>query len=86
MKEMQVTALMEEQERMIIEEHLEEVQQQRQEQEERTEDTTLFPVDEPKDVSSTEDPVFGEITDQEKEEKPYDVATDDDTKVTVNQS
>lgn len=38
---------------------------------------------EPKDVSCAEDPVTGEVTDQEKEEKPYDVTTDDDTRVST---
>lgn len=69
---------------MIIEEHLEEVQQHKQEQEEGLEEresAVMSPVSEPKDVSCAEDPAFGEITDQEKEEKPYDVTTDDDTKV-----
>lgn len=38
---------------------------------------------EPKDVSCAEDPMTGEVTDQEKEEKPYDVTTDDDTRVST---
>lgn len=68
---------MQEQERMIIEEQLEE--KQRQELEERTTED-VFPVSEPKDASYGEDPMTGEITDQEKEEKPYDV-TDDESRV-----
>lgn len=36
---------------------------------------------EPKDVSCAEDPVIGEVTEQEREEKPYDVTTDDETRV-----
>lgn len=59
------------------------MQQQKQEQEERIEADALHAADEPKDVSCAEDPLTGEITDQEKEEKPFDVTTDDDTKVSV---
>ncbi|XP_018350348.1 PREDICTED: uncharacterized abhydrolase domain-containing protein DDB_G0269086-like isoform X6 [Trachymyrmex septentrionalis] len=73
-------ALIQEQERLIIEEHLEEVQNQKQEQEEV--DITQFAANENKDASCAENPVdFGEISDQEKEEKPYDVTTDDETRV-----
>lgn len=44
-------------------------------------EVTLPEENEPKDVSCVEDPVTDEVTDQEKEEKPYDVTTDDDTRV-----
>lgn len=75
-----LTALIQEQERQIIEEHLEEVQQQKQEREEA--DVTQLVTNEPKDVSCAEDPADpSEITEQEKEEKPYDVTTDDETRV-----
>ncbi|EGI66826.1 hypothetical protein G5I_04632, partial [Acromyrmex echinatior] len=73
-------ALIQEQERLIIEEHLEEVQNQKQEQEEA--DVTQLATNENKDASCAEDPVdLGEISDQEKEEKLYDVTTDDETRV-----
>lgn len=74
-------ALIQEQERLIVEEHLEEVQQQKQELEERVVEVTLSAENEHKDASCTEDPVVGDVTDQEKEEKPYDVTVDDDTRV-----
>jgi len=65
---------------LIIEEHLEEIQNQKQEQEEA--DVTQLAANENKDASCAEDPVdLGEISDQEKEEKPYDVTTDDETRV-----
>lgn len=73
--------MIQEQERLIVEEHLEEVHQQKQEQEEKMAEIATLPVSELKDVSCAEDPVTGEITDQEKEEKPYEVTTDDDTRV-----
>lgn len=74
-------ALIQEQERLIIEEHLEEIQNQKQEQEEI--DVAQLAANENKDV--TEEPEdFGEITDQEKEEKPCDVTTDDETRVSNN--
>ncbi|KAG5324725.1 RBP2A protein, partial [Acromyrmex heyeri] len=73
-------ALIQEQERLIIEEHLEEVQNQKQEQEEAN--VTQLATNENKDASCAEDPAdLGEISDQEKEEKPYDVTTDDETRV-----
>lgn len=72
-------ALIQEQERLIVEEHLEEIQHQKQEQEETN---VAQPAAENKDVSCAEDPVDpDEITDQEKEEKPWDVITDDETRV-----
>lgn len=76
-------ALIQEQERLIVEEHLEEVQHQKQEQEERMMEVTQPAEDEQKDVSCAEDPVTVEVTDQEKEEKPCDVTTDDDTRVST---
>ncbi|XP_050466274.1 uncharacterized abhydrolase domain-containing protein DDB_G0269086-like isoform X2 [Cataglyphis hispanica] len=73
-------ALIQEQERLIVEEHLEEIQKQKQEQEEA--DTAQLPASELNDVSGAEDPVDpGEITNQEKEEKPCDVITDDETRI-----
>lgn len=73
-------ALIQEQERLIVEEHLEEIQKQKQEQEEA--DTAQLPVTELNDVSGAEDPADpGEVTNQEKEEKPCDVTTDDETRV-----
>lgn len=72
-------ALIQEQERLIVEEHLEEIQNQKQEQEET--DVAQFVASENKDASCTEEPDLDEITDQEKEEKPCDVTTDDETRV-----
>lgn len=46
-------------------------------------EVTLPAENEPKDVSCAEDPMAGEVTDQEREEKPYDVTTDDDTRVST---
>ncbi|CAL1687175.1 unnamed protein product [Lasius platythorax] len=74
-----LTALIQEQERLIIEEHLEEIQKQKQEQEENI---AQLPASELNDISCAEDPVdLGEVTDQEKEEKPCDVTTDDETRI-----
>lgn len=65
---------------MIVEEHLEEVQKQKQDQEEA--DVTQLAANENKDGSCADDLAdLGEITDQEKEEKPYEVTTDDETRV-----
>ncbi|XP_011697133.1 PREDICTED: microtubule-associated protein RP/EB family member 1-like isoform X2 [Wasmannia auropunctata] len=76
----QLDALVQEQERQIIEEHLEEIQNQKQEQEEA--DVAQFAAGDNVDVSCAEDPAeFGEVTDQEKEEKPCDVITDDEARV-----
>lgn len=73
-------ALIQEQERLIVEEHLEEIQNQKQEQEEL--DVAQTAANENKDVNCPEEPAdLGEITDQEKEEKPCDVTTDDETRV-----
>jgi len=70
-------ALIQEQERLIVEEHLEEIQNQKQEQEEA--DIAQLTANENKDASYAEDPEdLDEITDQEKEEKPCDVTTDDE--------
>lgn len=75
-------ALIQEQERLIVEEHLEEIQNQKQEQEEA--EVAQLTANENKDVSCTEEPEdLGEITDQEKEEKPCDVTTDDETRVSI---
>ncbi|XP_029676649.1 eukaryotic translation initiation factor 5B-like [Formica exsecta] len=75
-----LAALIQEQERLIVEEHLEEIQKQKQEQEET--DTAQLPVSELNDISGAEDPVdLDEITNQEKEEKPCDVTTDDETRI-----
>lgn len=66
---------------MIVEEHLEEIQKQKQKQEEEV-DTAQLPASELNDISCAEDPVDpAEITDQEREEKPCDVTTDDETRV-----
>jgi len=73
-------ALIQEQERLIVEEHLEEIQNKKQEQEEA--DIAQLAANENKDASYAEDPEdLDEITDQEKEEKPCDVTTDDETRV-----
>lgn len=73
-------ALIQEQERLIVEEHLEEVQNQKQEQEEI--DIAQFATSENKDITCTEESAdLGDITDQEKEEKPCDVTTDDEARV-----
>jgi len=70
-------ALIQEQERLIVEENLEEIQNQKQEQEEA--DIAQLTANENKDASYAEDPEdLDEITDQEKEEKPCDVTTDDE--------
>ncbi|XP_043663609.1 calponin homology domain-containing protein DDB_G0272472-like isoform X1 [Vespula pensylvanica] len=75
-------ALMEEEERMLIEERAEEVRQ-RQEREERLAEVSLGITDDKKDADySREDQLFTEITDQEMEEKPYELPpTDEDTKI-----
>nr|XP_050869027.1 calponin homology domain-containing protein DDB_G0272472-like isoform X4 [Vespula vulgaris] len=75
-------ALMEEEERMLIEERAEEVRQ-RQEREERLAEVSLGISDDKKDADySREDQLFTEITDQEMEEKPYELPpTDEDTKI-----
>ncbi|XP_011332702.1 calponin homology domain-containing protein DDB_G0272472 isoform X2 [Ooceraea biroi] len=79
-KETRLNALIQEQERLIVEEHLEEIQQQKQEQE--AADVTQLSAEEPRDISCAEDPMNqSDMTDQEKEEKPCDVATDDETRV-----
>lgn len=72
-------ALIQEQERLIVEEHLEEVQKQKQEQEEA--DVAQLEAGEIKDVSCADPADLDEITDQEREEKPCDVTTDDETRV-----
>lgn len=78
-------ALIQEQERQIVEEHLEEIQHQKQEQEET--DVAQLGAGENKDASYTEELAdLGEITDQEKEEKPCDVTTDDETRVSGHSS
>lgn len=69
-------ALIKEQERLIVEEHLDEIQHQKQEQEETN--VLQLQDSEPRDISCAEDPVdLGEVTDQEKEEKPCDVIIDE---------
>ncbi|XP_035743713.1 probable serine/threonine-protein kinase kinX isoform X4 [Vespa mandarinia] len=75
-------ALMEEQERMLIEERAEEVRQ-RQEREERLAEVSLGINDNKKDADhSREDQLFSEITDQEMEEKAFELPpTDEDTKI-----
>ncbi|KAH0948104.1 hypothetical protein HN011_011097 [Eciton burchellii] len=75
-----LTALIQEQERLIVEEHLEEIQQQKQEQE--AIDIIKLSTDEHKDFSCAEDLADqSDITDQEKEEKLYDIVTDDETRI-----
>jgi hypothetical protein len=77
-----LTALIQEQERLIVEEHLEEIQQQKQEQE--AIDIIKLSTDEHKDFSCAEDLADqSDITDQEKEEKLYDIVTDDETRVSI---
>jgi len=77
-----LNALIQEQERLIVEEHLEEIQHQKQEQEET--EVAQLTANENKDVNCTEEPEdLGEVTDQEKEEKPCDVTTDDETRVSI---
>lgn len=79
-----LTALIQEQERLIIEEHLEDIQKQKQQQEEA--DVAQLPAIELNDISCAEDPMDpGEITDQEREEKPCDITTDDETRVSSNE-
>ncbi|XP_046832373.1 chemotaxis regulatory protein ChePep-like isoform X4 [Vespa crabro] len=75
-------ALMEEHERMLIEERAEEVRQ-RQEREERLAEVSLGINDNKKDADhSREDQLFSEITDQEMEEKAFELPpTDEDTKI-----
>ncbi|KAL0109875.1 hypothetical protein PUN28_013488 [Cardiocondyla obscurior] len=74
-------ALIHEQERLIVEEHLEEIQNQKQEQEETG--IAQGAADEENKETACADELadLGEITDQEKEEKPCDVNTDDETRV-----
>lgn len=81
LEEARVAALVEEQQRMVIEEHLQEVRQQ-EEKEERLANVTFNDADEVKDVDhSRDDAVASEITDQEREERPYELIADDDTRV-----
>ncbi|XP_076234704.1 uncharacterized protein LOC143179383 isoform X5 [Calliopsis andreniformis] len=81
LEEARVAALLEEQQRMIVEEHLAEVRQQ-EEKEERLANIALEEVDEVKEVDhSRDDAVGSEITDQEREEKPYELIADDDTRI-----
>lgn len=75
---------MKQQEETIIEEHLQKVIQQ-EEKEERLADVTFDDADEVKDIDhSRDDVVTCDITDQEREERPYDPITDDDTRVNIN--
>ncbi|XP_076637309.1 uncharacterized protein LOC143349727 isoform X2 [Colletes latitarsis] len=77
MEEAHVKALLEEQERMIVEEHLEEVRQQ-EEREVRLANVTFGDADEVKNLDSHDDTV-GDMNDQEKEERPYELMMNDDT-------
>nr|XP_033324367.1 fibrous sheath CABYR-binding protein-like isoform X1 [Megalopta genalis] len=81
LEEARVAAILEEQERMVVEEHLEEVRL-KEEQEERLANVAFEDADEVKDVDcSCDDQLEGEITDQEREEKPYELIVDDETRI-----
>lgn len=74
-------ALLEEQERMVVEEHLEKVKVQ-EEEEERLANVAFVDTNEVKDVDCCRDDVIeNDITDQEKEERPFVLIAEDDTKV-----
>lgn len=85
LEEARVAALLEEQERMVVEEHIEKVCQQ-EETEVRLAKVTFEDTEEVKELDhSCDDAVVSEITDQEREEKPYELMADDDTRVTVTE-
>ena len=72
---------MKQQEQAIIEEKV----RQQEEQEERLANVTFDDADEVKDIDhSCDDVVTCDITDQEREERPYDPITDDDTRVNIS--
>ncbi|KZC06387.1 Filamentous hemagglutinin [Dufourea novaeangliae] len=80
-EEARVATLLEEQERMIVEEHLEEVRQ-KEELEARLANVAFNDADEVKDLDhSRDDAIASEITDQEREEKPYELIADDETRI-----
>ncbi|CAL7951253.1 unnamed protein product [Xylocopa violacea] len=79
--EARTAALLKEQERMIVEEELEKAREL-EEKEERLANVTFNDPDEIKDVDRSYDEVITcDITDQEKEERPYDPITDEDTRI-----
>nr|XP_031825649.1 zinc finger protein 853-like isoform X2 [Nomia melanderi] len=81
LEQARLTALMEEEERMIVEEHLEKVRVQ-EEEEERLANVAIDDTDEVKDVDcSRDDVVESEVTDQEKEERPFVLIAEDETKI-----
>ncbi|OAD58338.1 Proteoglycan 4 [Eufriesea mexicana] len=81
LEEAKVEALLKEQERMIVEEQLEKVRQL-EEKEERLANVTFGDADEVKDIDhSCDDVLTCDLTDQEREERPYDPVTDDDTRI-----
>lgn len=83
LEEAKTEAILKEQERMIVEEHLEKVNQQ-EEREERLANVTFDDADEVKEVDHMRDDAIPcDITDQEREEKQYELITDDDTRVSI---
>ncbi|XP_076758378.1 uncharacterized protein LOC143427804 [Xylocopa sonorina] len=79
--EARTVALLKEQERMIVEEELEKAREL-EEKEERLANVTFNDPDEIQDVDRSCDEVITcDITDQEKEERPYDPITDEDTRI-----
>lgn len=84
MAEARTTAILKEQERMIIEEELEKARDQ-EETEIRLANVTFDDPDEVKDIEHFHDDVItNDITDQEREERLCDPVTDDDTRVNTN--
>lgn len=72
---------MKQQEQAVIEEKV----RQQEEKEERLANVTFDDPDEVKDIDhSCVDVVTCDITDQEREERPYDPITDDDTRVSIS--
>ncbi|CAK9809054.1 hypothetical protein ANTPLA_LOCUS6007 [Anthophora plagiata] len=81
LEEAKTTALLKEQERMIIEEQLEKARE-KEEKEVRLANVTFNDADEVKDVDhSRDDAISCNLTDQDREERPYDPITDDDTRI-----
>lgn len=73
--------MLKQQEQAIIEEKV----RQQEEKEERLANVTFDDADEVKEIDhSCDDVITCDITDQEREERPYDPITDDDTRVNIS--
>lgn len=89
--ECKTAALLEAQERMIVEEQIEKTHV-KEETEERLANITFDDVDEVKDIDHSRDDVItcddiissDNITNQEREERPYEPFADDDTRVSFS--